>query len=72
MIVSLLSLLARSEAVYDMHLVPLRAVSLHQSSWKAHRLRPTMRSISVTWMHLQYERYHGLGMDGLVMGCSRK
>ena len=71
LIVRAISVFARSEAVYDMHLVPLRAVFLHQGSYKGHRLRPTGCSVSGTWMHLQYERYYGLDMDGLVMGCSR-
>ena len=69
-IVRLFSVFARSEAVYDMHFVPLRAVFLHQGSRKGHRLRPTGRSVSGTWMHVQYEHCYGLGMDGLVMGCS--
>ena len=54
-----------------MHFVPLRAVFLHQGSRKGHRLRPTGHSVSGTWMHLKYERHYGLGMDGLVMGCSQ-
>ena len=62
---------ARSEAVYDMRFVLLLEVFLHQGSRKGHRLRPTGRSVYGTWMHLQYERSYGLGMDGLVMGCSR-
>ena len=61
-IVSLFFVLARSEAVYDMHFVPLRGYR------KGHRLRPAGRSVSGTWMHLQYEHYYGLGMNGLVMG----
>ena len=28
------SVFARSEAVYDMHFVPLRVVFLHQGSWE--------------------------------------
>ena len=51
-IVSLLCVFARSEAVYDMHCIPLRAVFLHQGSQKGHRLRPTGRSVSGIWMHL--------------------
>ena len=70
-IVRLVSVFPRSEAVYDMHFVPLRTVFLHQGSRTGHRLRPTGHSVLITWMHLQYERYHALGMDGLVMGCSR-
>ena len=70
-IVRLFSVFARSEAVYDMHSVPPRAGFLPQGSRKGHRLRPTGRSVSRTSVHLQYERYDGLGMDGLVMGCSR-
>ena len=60
---------ARSEAVYDMHFVPLRVVFLHQGSREGHKLRPTGRNVSGTWMHLK--RFYGLGLDGLVMGCSR-
>ena len=45
-IVRLFSVFARSEAVYDMHSVPLCAVFLHQGSRKGHRLRPTGRSVS--------------------------
>ena len=73
MIVSLFPVLARSEVVHDMHVVPLCEVFLHQGSRKGHRLRPTGRSVSGTWMHLQYEHYYGLGMDGLglEMGYSR-
>ena len=66
--VSLLSVFARSESVYDMHFVPLRAVFLHQGSWKGHSLPSTGCSASGTWTHIQHERYYGLGMDGLVMG----
>ena len=71
MIVSLWSVLARSEAVCDMHFVTLRAMLLHQGSRKGHRPRPTGRSVSGTCMHSQYECYSDLGMDGLVVGCSR-
>ena len=70
-IVRFFSVLARSKVAYHMHCVPLRAVFLHQGSRKAHRLRPTGRSVSGTWMHLPYERYYSLGMDVLVMGYSR-
>ena len=61
--VRLFYVFARSEAVYDMHFVPLRVVFLHQGSRKGHRPRPTGRSVSGSWMHLQYERYYGLGME---------
>ena len=71
MIVSLSFVFERSEAVRDMPFVTLRAVVLHQDSRKGHRLRPTGRSVSGTWMQFQYEYYYDLGMDGLVMGCSR-
>ena len=64
------SVFARSDAIYDMHFV-LRALFSHQGSRKGHRLRPTGLSVSGTWLHLQYERYYGWGMDDLVMGCSR-
>ena len=47
-IVRLVSAFARSEAVYDMHFVPLRAILLH--------LYPEKCSVSDTWMHLSYER----------------
>ena len=52
LIVRLFSVFARPEAVHDMHFVPLRAVFLHQGSWEGHRLRPTGRNVSGTWMHL--------------------
>ena len=45
-IISLFSVLARSEATYDMHFVPLQGVLLHQGSRKGHRLRPTGPSCS--------------------------
>ena len=32
---------------------------------KRHRLRPAGRSVSGTRMHLQFERFYGLGIDGL-------
>ena len=51
MIVSLLSVIARSEVVCDMHFVPPRVVFLHQGSRKGHRLRPSGRSVSGAWMH---------------------
>ena len=35
---------------------------------RIYRLRLTGCSVSCTWMHLYYERYYGLGMDGLAMG----
>ena len=54
----------------DMHFAKLCAVFWHQGSQKGHRLRPTGRSVSGAWMHLQYERNYGLGMDGLATGCS--
>ena len=68
MIVGLLSVFAQSEAVHHIHFCP---VLLQQGSRKRHRLRPPGCSDSGTWMHLHYGRYSGLGMDGLVMGCSR-
>ena len=61
---------ARSEAVYDMYFVPLRAVFVHQGSGEGHRHRPTERNVSGIWMHLQHKRFCGLGSDGLVVGCS--
>ena len=36
-----------------MHFVPLSAVFLHQCSRKGHRLCPTGRIVSGTWMHVQ-------------------
>ena len=45
------SVFTRSEAVYDMHFGPLRAVFLHQGFRKGHTLRPTGRSIPGTWRH---------------------
>ena len=39
-IVSLFSVFAQLEAVYDMHFVALHAFFLHQGSWRGHRLRP--------------------------------
>ena len=71
LIVSPFSLFARSEAVYDMRFVPLRAVFLHEGSRKGHRRRPTGRSVSGTLMHLSHKRLYGLGMGVLVMGCSQ-
>ena len=71
LIVRLFAVFARSEPVYDMHCVPLRVVFLHQGSWEGHRLRPTGRNLSGTWMHLQHKHVYGLGLDGLIMGCSR-
>ena len=71
MIVSILSVLTRSEALYDMYIVPLRAAFLHQGFQKGHKLRPAGRNVSGTWTHVQYECYYGLGMECLVMGCSR-
>ena len=47
-IVTLLFVPARSEAVYDMRFVPLRAVCLHQGSQSGHRNRPIGRSVSGT------------------------
>ena len=73
MIASLLSVFARSEAVYDRQFVPLRGKGgvSHQGSRKGHRLRPTGRSVSGTWMHLQYECYllllgHGWSGNGML------
>ena len=43
---------ARSEAVHEVHVVPLHAVFLHQGSGKGPRLCPTWRNVSGTWMHL--------------------
>ena len=50
--------------------MPLRAVFLHQGSGKGPRLRPTGRSVSGTWMHLQYEPFlwlgHGWSGNGML------
>ena len=71
MIVSLLYVFARSDTVHDMHFVPLRAVFLHQCSRKGHRLCPTGRVVSCTWMHVQqpfFMAWAWMDMDGLVRG----